>query len=237
MLNVKILESRNVCFPNPSTALKEPNGLLACMGNMEPTTLIKAYTNGIFPWYEEESQPILWWSPNPRAVIYPNGIKISRSLKKTIRAQPWEVRLDTEFESVIKNCSYPRKNKKKEGTWINSNMQRSYIDLHSKGIAHSLEIWLKNELVGGLYGVVIGDVFCGESMFSLKPNASKIALVQLALLMQKLTKNGIIDCQIQNDHLISMGSLNIPRKDFLSKLADLRDRPKFWPTCWKCIMA
>jgi len=153
-----------------------------------------------------------------------------------MRAQQWEVRLDTEFESVIKNCSRLRKNKK-EGTWINSNIQRSYIDLHLEGFAHSLEIWLKNELVGGLYGVVIGDVFCGESMFSLKPNASKIALVQLALLMQKLTKDGIIDCQIQNDHLISMGSINIPRKDFLSKLADLRDRPKFWPTHWQCIMA
>lgn len=232
MLNIPNLQDKNILFPDPNTALKEPNGLLACMGNLRAETLLKAYQKGIFPWYNEEDQPILWWSPNPRSVIYPNEINISHSLKKSIRTQPWEIRIDTEFETVIKYCANVRKNKG-QSTWINTNMQHSYIDLHNSGYAHSLEVWFDDDLVGGLYGIVLGDVFCGESMFSLKSNASKVALVQLALLMRKYTKNGLIDCQIENDHLSSMGSRNIPREAFLIKLKNSGNKPNFWPYYWK----
>ena len=233
MLNIPHLHAKNIHFPDPNTALKEPNGLLACMGNLNAETLLKAYRNGIFPWYEEQDQPILWWSPNPRSVIYPHEINISRSLKKSIRTQPWEIRIDTQFESVIKYCASLRKSKD-QGTWINTNMQHSYIDLHNSGFAHSLEVWFKDDLVGGLYGVVIGNVFCGESMFSLKSNASNVALVQLALLMKKYTTNGLIGCQVENNHLTSMGSKNIPREDFLIELKELGEKPNFWPSYWKC---
>ena len=232
MLNIPNLQDKNILFPDPNTALKEPNGLLACMGNLNAETLLKAYRKGIFPWYNEQNQPILWWSPNPRSVIYPNEINISHSLKKSIRTQPWEIRIDTEFEAVIKYCANLRKNKG-QSTWINTNMQRSYIDLHNSGYAHSLEVWFDDDLVGGLYGISLGDVFCGESMFSLKSNASKVGLVQLALLMRKYTKNGLIDCQIENDHLLSMGSRNISREAFLIELKKLRDKPNFWPCYWK----
>ncbi|MCH9797318.1 MAG: leucyl/phenylalanyl-tRNA--protein transferase [Gammaproteobacteria bacterium] len=232
MLNIPNLQDKNILFPDPNTALKEPNGLLACMGNLRAETLLKAYQKGIFPWYNEQDQPILWWSPNPRSVIYPNEINISHSLKKSIRTQPWEIRIDTEFETVIKYCANVRKNKG-QSTWINTNMQHSYIDLHNSGYAHSLEVWFDDDLVGGLYGIVLGDVFCGESMFSLKSNASKVALVQLALLMRKYTKNGLIDCQIENDHLSSMGSRNIPREAFLIKLKNSGNKPNFWPYYWK----
>ena len=186
MLNIPNLHDKNILFPDPNTALKEPNGLLACMGNLRAETLLKAYQKGIFPWYNEQDQPILWWSPNPRSVIYPNEINISHSLKKSIRTQPWEIRIDTEFETVIKYCANVRKNKS-QSTWINTNMQHSYIDLHNSGYAHSLEVWFDDDLVGGLYGIVLGDIFCGESMFNLKSNASKVALVQLALLMSMTT--------------------------------------------------
>lgn len=232
MLNIPNLQDKNILFPDPNTALKEPNGLLACMGNLRAETLLKAYQKGIFPWYNEQDQPILWWSPNPRSVIYPNEINISHSLKKSIRTQPWEIRIDTEFETVIKYCANVRKNKG-QSTWINTNMQHSYIDLHNSGYAHSLEVWFDDDLVGGLYGIVLGDIFCGESMFNLKSNASKVALVQLALLMRKYTKNGLIDCQIENDHLSSMGSRNIPREAFLIKLKNSGNKPNFWPYYWK----
>jgi len=234
MSAIACLNPKGFNFPDPETALIDPNGLLAYRGNLKPATLLAAYQQGIFPWYEE-NQPILWWSPNPRAIIYPNDIKISRSLKKAIRICPWEIRINTQFRSVIRNCAELRRNHP-DGTWINNNMQSSYIDLHLAGFAHSLEVWQENNLVGGLYGILVGNVFCGESMFSLKPNASKIALVQLAFLMKNLTKNGFIDCQIQNDHLISMGSVNIPRKEFLSKLKTLKDEPDFWPSHWQCII-
>lgn len=232
MLNIPNLQDKNILFPDPNTALKEPNGLLACMGNLRAETLLKAYQKGIFPWYNEQDQPILWWSPNPRSVIYPNEINISHSLKKSIRTQPWEIRIDTEFETVIKYCANVRKNKG-QSTWINTNMQHSYIDLHNSGYAHSLEVWFDDDLVGGLYGIVLGDIFCGESMFNLKSNASKVALVQLALLMRKYTKNGLIDCQIENDHLSSMGIRNIPREAFLIKLKNSGNKPNFWPYYWK----
>ncbi len=228
------LDSCNLTFPDPETALEEPNGLLAFNGNLRPETLFKAYQQGIFPWYKE-GQPILWWSPNPRSVIYPKEIKISRSLKKIIRNYPWEVRINSVFQSVVNHCAASRRTSG-DGTWINTDMQKSYLDLHLLGFAHSLEIWLENDLVGGLYGVLVGDVFCGESMFSLKPNASKIALVQLALLMQKFTQEGLIDCQIPNGHLASMGSVDLPRKEFLLKLEILRNNPSFWPSQWQCII-
>ena len=232
MLNIPYLQDKNILFPDPNTALEQPNGLLACMGNLNAETLLKAYRKGIFPWYNEQDQPILWWSPNPRSIIYPDEVNISHSLKKSIRTKPWEIRIDTEFESVIKYCANLRKNKG-QGTWINTDMQHSSIDLHNSGYAHSLEVWLDDDLVGGLYGISLGDVFCGESMFSLKSNASKVALVQLALLMRKYTKNGLIDCQIENDHLLSMGSRNISREAFLIELKKLRNKPSFWPCYWK----
>jgi leucyl/phenylalanyl-tRNA--protein transferase len=165
-------------------------------------------------------------------VIFPDEVKISRSLRKTLRQQPWEVRLNSNFKSVVEHCSRPRRGQ--SDTWITSEMKMAYLALHHSGYAHSLEIWLEGQLVGGLYGVLVGGVFCGESRFSLRRDASKIALVQLALLMKQQSTGGFIDCQVQNDHLLSMGAITIPRKDFLYQLMKLRKQECCWPEQWVC---
>ena len=231
MSDLPLLDSENPVFPHPDNALENPDGLLAVGGNLAPETLINAYRQGIFPWYEDD-QPLLWWSPNPRAVLFPATVIVSRSLRKTFRQKPWQVRLNTSFQDVIEHCAAPRKSQ--ADTWITQEMKRAYLALHHSGHAHSLEVWLEDKLVGGLYGILVGSLFCGESMFSLERDASKIALVQLALIMEKTTQNGLIDCQVHNEHLRSMGAVNIPRKEFLNHLIELRDQTCLWPDQWQC---
>ena len=233
MSNLSLLDSNHPVFPKPEAALEEPDGLLAIGGNLSQHTLLDAYRQGIFPWYES-GQPILWWSPDPRAVIFPDQINISRSLKKTLRVKPWEIRINTMFKEVVDHCAAPRRDQvgDNSGTWITQEMKMAYLALHHSGYAHSLEVWLDGKLVGGLYGVLVGGIFCGESMFSLERDASKIALVQLALLIKNSVKGGFIDCQIPNNHLLSMGAVTIPRKEFITQLRSLRDEPAFWPDQW-----
>lgn len=231
MTDIPLLDSDHPVFPSPESALEHPNGLLAIGGNLDQRTLLTAYRQGVFPWYEN-GQPLLWWSPDPRAVILPSEVKVSRSLRKTFRQKPWEVRLNSNFKSVVEHCSAPRSGQ--AGTWITQEMKMAYLALHHSGYAHSLEVWLEGEIVGGLYGVLVGGVFCGESMFSLQRDTSKIALVQLALLMRQQSPQGFIDCQVPNDHLLSMGARTIPRKDFLSQLMKLRKQECCWPEQWVC---
>ncbi|MEY4588585.1 MAG: leucyl/phenylalanyl-tRNA--protein transferase [Pseudomonadota bacterium] len=213
-------------FPPTSTALKEPNGLLALGGDLTPARLIEAYQRGIFPWYSE-GQPILWWSPNPRVVMYPGEVHISGSLKKFLRKSPWRVRINQAFPQVLKHCAAPRADS--HGTWLLDEMQRAYIQLHQQGVAHSIEVWADDELVGGLYGVALGRVFFGESMFSRRENGSKVALVALSQLL-KQAHFVLIDCQVGNPHLFSMGALTLPRATFEALLQHPNhNTPPPWP--------
>ncbi|HEY9149013.1 MAG TPA: leucyl/phenylalanyl-tRNA--protein transferase [Gammaproteobacteria bacterium] len=201
-------------FPDPQYALVEPDGLLAVGGDLSPARLLNAYRQGIFPWYSD-GQPILWWSPNPRCVLYPEQLKVSRSLRKTLRKQPFQVTLDRAFAEVIAACSEPRPDQ--DGTWITEEMQQAYIQLHRIGLAHSVECWEGERLVGGLYGVSLGKVFFGESMFSRRSDASKVALVHLAEQL-KMWGFGLIDCQVYSEHLASLGAQEVPRETFLEQL-------------------
>ena len=195
-------------FPDLQFALTEPDGLLAVGGNLKPETLLQAYSQGIFPWYSDD-QPILWWSPNPRCVLYPEKLKISRSLKKTLNKKIYEIRMDTAFSEVMHACAAPRKDE--AGTWIDNDMLKAYCQLHELGYAHSIECWNKNELVGGLYGIKIGDVFFGESMFSKQTDASKVALEYLC----NTVKPKLIDVQVHSDHMESLGAETINRDKFI----------------------
>ncbi len=199
-------------FPDTSYALTEPDGLLALGGDLTLKRLTCAYQKGIFPWYSE-GQPIMWWSPDPRSVLMPDKIHISRSLRKTLKQDWFTVTFDQDFANVISNCASTRD----EGTWITSEMQQAYIDLHYTGFAHSVEVWVENKLVGGLYGIALDKVFFGESMFSTKSNVSKIALVKLC---QKLNDDGfkMIDCQVQSEHMDSLGAELITRTQFKNLL-------------------
>jgi leucyl/phenylalanyl-tRNA---protein transferase len=202
-------------FPPPSRALK--SGLLAVGGDLSLPRLLYAYRNGIFPWFNQ-GDPILWFSPDPRTVFAPDRIKVGRSLRKRIKQQPFRVSVDEDFAAVIAGCAAPRAYA--DGTWITDDMRAAYIALHRAGHAHSIECWQDHELVGGLYGVAIGRVFCGESMFSRQPDASKIALVQLGQLGFAL-----IDGQVPNPFLTQMGAVEIARTDYLALLARWRDEP------------
>ncbi|MEI7594697.1 MAG: leucyl/phenylalanyl-tRNA--protein transferase [Bacteroidota bacterium] len=199
-------------FPDPNEA---EDGLIAVGGDLSPIRLLTAYSCGIFPWFNPDEE-ILWWSPNPRLVLFPEDIKISKSLLRIIKSKKFTVKLDTNFSNVIKQCKNICR-KDADGTWITDDMEQAYIELHRIGAAHSVEIYENNELVGGLYGVSIGKGFFGESMFSIKPNASKIALVYLANYLKALNFH-FIDAQVPTDHLISMGAKEISRKDFLTLL-------------------
>ena len=203
----------NSAFPHPNTALKEPNGLLAASSGLNPKWILNAYQTGIFPWYSED-QPVLWWSPNPRCIIYPEDLHFSNSLKKHIRKIKPKVTFDSVFEQVIRHCARLDSD---EGTWITEEMEEAYIALHKMGHAHSVEIWREDLLIGGLYGLAIGKCFFGESMFSLESNASKIAF---SVLCKQLKQWGyeLIDCQVKNPHLISLGASTIDRSQFLEKL-------------------
>lgn len=197
-------------FPSVEFALIEPNGLLAVGGDLSPERLLAAYRRGIFPWYSE-GQPILWWSPAPRAVLFPERIRVSRSLRKVVRRGLFQVSIDTAFREVVAACAAPRD--AEGGTWITPRMQEAYVHLHRLGWAHSVECRHEGRLVGGLYGVALGRVFFGESMFSRMNDASKVALEYLTRMDYRL-----IDCQLPSPHLARMGAIELPRGQFLELL-------------------
>ncbi|MEM7283548.1 MAG: leucyl/phenylalanyl-tRNA--protein transferase [Pseudomonadota bacterium] len=208
-------------FPPVDEIMDEPHGLLAAGGDLSSDRLLSAYRQGIFPWYEE-GQPILWWCPDPRAVFYLDEFHVSRSLRKTIRQKKFSVTVDENFQGVIEGCAKDRPGQ--EGTWITRAMKLAYIELHNLGHAHSVEVWRQNELVGGIYGVSIGKAFFGESMFSNATNASKVALDHLVQGL-KGWDFGVIDCQMESQHLNSLGSRTISRKAFSGLLEDLCANP------------
>lgn len=214
---IPILDSTATQFPPPEQALAEPNGLLAMGGDLSPKRLLGAYRRGIFPWFSQ-GDPILWWSPDPRMVLYPSEFRVSRSLGKRLRNGNYEIRFDTAYSQVVDACAAPRD--EQPGTWITPQMRAAYLELHRLGHAHSVETWIGGELAGGLYGVAIGDIFYGESMFTRMRDASKIAL---AALVHRLIDDGIglIDCQFHTDHLGSLGARPIARVDFLRQVREL----------------
>ncbi|AWL12085.1 Leucyltransferase [Saliniradius amylolyticus] len=208
--------SNEVQFPHPSLALNDPNGLLAYGGDLSVARLVLAYQHGIFPWFSE-GEPILWWSPDPRGILELDNFYASKSLRKLARSGRYSVTLNRDFKQVIRQCaSVPRND---SGTWITEQMIQAYIELHKAGHSHSVEIWDGPELVGGLYGVAVGRVFCGESMFHHRSNTSKLAMLAL---VQHLKQAGFafIDCQLQNDHLASLGVTEMPRQAFLVRLRE-----------------
>jgi leucyl/phenylalanyl-tRNA--protein transferase len=213
LMNLAVLHPGNPVFPNPNNALKDPDGLLAVGGNLDANTLISAYRHGIFPWYED-GEPILWWSPVERCIIRPETLYISSRLRRLLKQQRYTVTSDQAFASVISACAEPRGI---EGTWITTDMINAYTELYRRGHAHSIEVWEADRLVGGIYGVHVGRVFCGESMFSKVSNGSKIAIAHL---LQWMGNQGMtmLDCQIVNPHLVSLGAQTLPRQAFLDHL-------------------
>jgi leucyl/phenylalanyl-tRNA--protein transferase len=207
-------DNPNTPFPDVSLAEKEPDGLLAVGGDLTPQRLIQAYQLGIFPWFSE-GEPILWWSPDPRTVLYPERIKISRSLRKTLRKNQFSVSFDHSFNEVIQACAAPRDDT--PGTWLVPEMIKAYKMQHKLGLAHSVEVWQESELVGGLYGMAIGRVFFGESMFSRVNDSSKVALAYLSQQLKQWDFK-MIDCQVYTRHLASLGAEEIPRKQFCRDL-------------------
>ena len=205
---------RSLDFPDVNLALREPDGLLAVGGDLTPDRILSAYRRGIFPWYSD-NQPILWWSPDPRTVLFPAHLKISRSLRKTLRRGRFRVTIDQAFRDVIAACAKPRPGS--SGTWITQDMADAYCDLHETGYAHSVECWLGDRLAGGLYGVSTGRVFFGESMFSRVPDASKVAFAWLVRQL-KAWDIGLIDCQVYSRHLASLGAEEISRREFVNYL-------------------
>jgi len=207
-------------FPPVNRGLRDPDGLLAVGGDLRPERLVKAYEQGIFPWFQEP--PILWWSPSTRMVLHPEELHVSRSMRKLLRSGHYHVTLDTAFAKVIAHCAQIRE--VYPGTWITPEMQTSYCQLHALSVAHSVEVWQEGELVGGLYGIAMGQLFFGESMFSLRSNASKTALVWLTRQLQAWHFQ-IIDCQVPSEHLYSLGAREMPRGEFQTYLQHFRDAP------------
>ncbi len=215
------LKRDDLSFPPLETALREPNGLLAAGGDLRPERLLAAYRHGCFPWYQE-GQPLLWWSPDPRTVLFPDELHVSRSLRKRMRNGDYRVTFDKAFAEVIQGCAGPRSYA--DGTWITTPMQDAYVRLHELGVAHSVEVWQQGQLVGGLYGIAMGELFFGESMFSRATDASKVGFVTL---VERLREWGfaLIDCQMPTRHLESFGARSIPRAAFAEALAMHLDRP------------
>ena len=211
----------NTPFPCPSSALDEPNGLLALGADLSPQRLMDAYSLGIFPWFDD-GEPLLWWSPDPRAILIPSNVYISNSMKKQIKKQEFTITVNHDFSQVINQCAAPRQ--AQQETWITSEMNHAYLELHKLGHAHSIEVWQNQQLIGGLYGVGLGALFCGESMFHRAANASKIALIALC---QHFSRFGgqLIDCQISNDHLSSMGATSLSRVEFIAQIKQLKVKP------------
>lgn len=220
MTRVHLLDPRRPQFPPVDRALRDPNGLLAVGGDLTVRWLLAAYQSGAFPWFDDDRGPILWWSPDPRAVLFPEEIRVSRRLTRRMRNGGFTTTLDRAFAAVVKGCAAPRTHA--SGTWITTRMQRAYQRLHRAGYAHSCEVWLKDELVGGVYGVSLGGMFFGESMFFRETDASKIAL---ATLITQIERWGftLLDCQVMNPHLRRLGAREIPRAEFLERLAANRD--------------
>ncbi|MEH6649783.1 MAG: leucyl/phenylalanyl-tRNA--protein transferase [Motiliproteus sp.] len=220
MTQIPWLEPADHSFPPVENALADPDGLLAAGGDLSPQRLINAYRGGIFPWFDDQ-QPILWWSPDPRCVLRPEQLHLSRSLRKLMRQQRYTVTLDQDFTAVIQACAEPRSDE--DGTWITEEMQQAYTELHQQGVAHSVEVWQDQTLIGGLYGLAIGRLFFGESMFSRKSNASKVGY---ATLVEQLAQWGyaLIDCQVHSEHMESLGASLIPRAQFIDIVTDNIDQ-------------
>lgn len=204
-------------FPPVTQALTDPNGLLCASMDLKADRVLRAYERGIFPWYSE-GQPVLWWSPDPRMVLFPENFRLHRSLRKSLRNIPHEVRTDTSFRAVMQACAEPRP--EQDGTWISQAIVDAYCELHDAGVAHSVETWIDGELVGGLYGIALGRVFFGESMFMRRTDASKVAFAYL-LTQLKRWNFGLVDCQQATGHLASLGAATIPRQRFLDELGRL----------------
>ena len=215
-------------LPPVERALYEPNGLLAAGGGLSTTRLLEAYSSGIFPWFSD-GDPILWWCPDPRTVLATDRVHISRSLRRRLRQGHYEVTFDRAFADVMRACAMPRKHQ--PGTWLLPSMQRAYQRLHDMGVAHSIEIWMDGELAGGLYGVALGRMFFGESMFTRRTDGSKMAI---ALLAAQLARWNVpwIDCQLRTEHLESLGATEIPRREFVRKVRELVRCPAV-PTPWR----
>ncbi len=234
MSQISWLNPETLSFPPTKNALQSPNGLLAAGGDLSPQRLISAYARGIFPWFSE-GQPILWWSPDPRLVLSPSEIHIGRTLRKRFRKQTYRITVDKAFEEVIYHCANtPRQ--EQGGTWITSEMENAYVELHKIGVAHSVETWLDDTLVGGLYGVCLGKAFFGESMFSHASDASKVAFATLVKQLD-LWKFHLIDCQVQTELLESFGAQNLTRQEFEKRLQpaiESNDLKEFinWKTNW-----
>lgn len=209
-------------FPVLERALTDPDGLLAAGADLSPARLLAAYRGGIFPWYSA-GQPVLWWSPDPRMVLFPAEFRMPRSLAKRLRRRDYEIRVDTAFETVMRACAAPRDDA--AGTWITSDMIAAYCELHRLGHAHSVETWINGELAGGLYGIALGRAFYGESMFTRIADASKIALAHLVHRLEQ-RQFGIIDCQMNTAHLARFGAREIPRREFSQHLAELVNYPQ-----------
>ena len=215
------LEDNNFKFPNVSTALAEPDGLLAASERLTPDLVIEAYKNGIFPWYSED-QPVLWWSPDPRCILFPDSLHISRSFKRTLNKNPFEVKKNTAFREVMLACAQPRKDDidaENSGTWITDAMLSVYCQLHDAGIAHSIECWHEEKLVGGMYGLVFGDMFFGESMFSRMKDASKVAMHHLCTSIKPF----LVDAQVYSEHLATLGAEEIDRETFIQYINERSD--------------
>ncbi|ART79621.1 leucyl/phenylalanyl-tRNA--protein transferase [Oceanisphaera avium] len=222
------LLDHSLWFPYPEQALTDPSGLLAIGGDLSTERLLLAYSMGIFPWFEQD-QPYLWWSPDPRALLIPTELHVSRSLAKLAKKNPYRFTINCAFSQVIHHCSALRK--QQEGTWITHEIEAAYSQLHQAGHAHSIEVWQEERLVAGLYGISLGQLFCGESMFHLVPNASKLAL--LALCRHFSRHHGqLIDCQLANPHLMSLGVKSAPRSHFLKQLKHLQNKPLL-EGCWQ----
>lgn len=221
------LDPTNLRFPDPETALTQPNGLLALGGDLSPARLLIAFQSGIFPW-SDAHHPLLWWSPDPRCVLHPERFHASRSLQRTLRRQPITVTLNHAFKEVIMACAGPRSYT--DQTWISNDLMEACHRLHQQGHAHSVEVWRDGQLCGGLYGIGIGQLFCGESMFSLSADASKIAM--LALSQHLLAHGGrLIDCQLPTPHLCSLGAEIISRAQYLQSVRVLGQQPMI-AHCW-----